>query len=91
MPEPTIPDSATVPVRVRYFAAARQAAGCDEESLDGGGGLAGLVAQLSARGDPLASVLVRCSFLVDGVRRDRTGEPLPEGSLVDVLPAFAGG
>jgi sulfur-carrier protein len=36
-------------------------------------------------------VLVRCSFLCDGVAvRDRA-QPLRPGTTIDVLPPFAGG
>jgi sulfur-carrier protein len=68
----------TVQVTVRYFAAARAAAGAEVEtvSLERGTTVAELVAQLGGRNEELARVLKRCSFLCDGI---------------DVLPPFAGG
>ncbi|OBI73086.1 molybdopterin synthase sulfur carrier subunit [Mycobacterium sp. E740] len=83
----------TMQVTVRYFAAARAAAGNDEETirLRPGTTLAELVAGLAERDEDLAKVLKRCSFLCDGVavRDDRTA--LSDAQTVDVLPPFAGG
>jgi molybdopterin converting factor small subunit len=78
-------------VTVRYWAAARAAAGCAEESVDAGT-VGELIAAIGTR-PPLARVLGASSLLVDGsaVRRDDAGHPLPGGSVVDVLPPFAGG
>jgi sulfur-carrier protein len=80
-------------VTVRYFAAARTAAGAETETLhlQPGTTLAGLVQQLGGRGPELARVLRRCSFLCDGVAvRDRA-QVLASDQTVDVLPPFAGG
>jgi sulfur-carrier protein len=78
-------------VTVRYFAAARAAAGVAEEQTDAPT-LAALVASLSAvRGDRLATVLGAASFLVDGLAWHDRETPLPAGATVDVLPPFAGG
>lgn len=74
---------------VRYFAAAAEAAGVEEETLE-----ASTVAQLKQLlvekyGEPMKRVLASGSFLVDGVvRRDDT---TPIGTRIDVLPPFAGG
>lgn len=77
---------------VRYFAAARAAAGVSEESVPGGRSLDHLTADLAGRhGDRLASVLKVASFLVDGVAWHDRQVPLPPGATVDVLPPFAGG
>jgi molybdopterin converting factor small subunit len=77
-------------VLVRYFAAAAEAAGRDEELLDGASTVGELKSLLVGRyGDAMARVLVSGSFLVGGVvSRDdaRALEP-----RVDVLPPFAGG
>lgn len=78
---------------VRYFAAARAAAGVDSEKiqLTPDTTVDDLVARLAGRGPDLAKVLLRCSFLRDGVAvRDRTA-PLGTTETVDVLPPFAGG
>ena len=74
---------------VRYFAAAAEAAGVEEEPLD-----AGTVGELKQKliekyGEPMKKVLASGSFLVDGVvRRD---DATPIGTRIDVLPPFAGG
>jgi molybdopterin converting factor small subunit len=76
---------------IRYFAAARAAAGVTEESLDAAT-LDELVDRLARRhGERLALVLKSCSFLVDGLAcRDRSAT-VPARSTVDILPPFAGG
>jgi molybdopterin converting factor small subunit len=78
-------------VLVRYFAAARAAAGVTEEKVTAAT-VAELVATLGERhGARLARVLVSCTFLVDGLaRRDRSAA-LASDAVVDVLPPFAGG
>ena len=78
-------------VTVRYFAGARAAAGVDTETRSAGS-LDELLGQIvAAHGQRLERVLTACSFLVDGTQtRDRSHE-LPPGSVVDVLPPFAGG
>jgi molybdopterin converting factor small subunit len=74
---------------VRYFAAAAEAAGVLEETLDAPtvGELKALL--LERYGDAMARVLRSGSFLVDGVV---TRDPArPVGARVDILPPFAGG
>jgi sulfur-carrier protein len=83
----------TARVTIRYFAAARAAAGAEKEivGVSPGSTIADLIDQLGARGPKLAAVLERCSFLCDGVAvRDR-GSLLRTNQTVDVLPPFAGG
>jgi sulfur-carrier protein len=80
-------------VNIRYFAAARAAAGADSEQLTvrSGASVGELVDGLGGRSRELARVLSRCSFLCDGLAvRDRT-KPLQAGDTIDVLPPFAGG
>lgn len=78
-------------VTVRYFAAARAAAGSDSETVDATT-LAELVFAVGDRhGTQMAKVLGVCSFLVDGTRRTDHDAPIAVGSTVDVLPPFAGG
>lgn len=82
-----------IQVTVRYFAAARAAAGADSEVvvLRPGTTVAELVDRIAASGSRLATVLERCSYLCDGVAvRDETA-PLRGGNTIDVLPPFAGG
>jgi len=82
-----------IQVTVRYFAAARAAADADSETmtLRSGTTVAELVKTLAGRGELLANVLNRCSYLRDGVAvRDET-IALRSGDTIDVLPPFAGG
>lgn len=80
-------------VTVRYFAAAAEATGVEEETLaaaEAGSTVGELRDLLVARyGPAMARVVANGSFLVDGVvRRDGAA---PIGANVDVLPPFAGG
>jgi molybdopterin converting factor small subunit len=83
-------------VTVRYWAAAKEAAGVAEETLEADT-LAGVIAAaLDRRGqDPrLRAVLDRSSFLVDGAgigRRSAEEVVLPVAAVIEVLPPFAGG
>ena len=79
---------------LRYWAAARAAAGVASEELDAGTLADALSAAIDRRGDRLATVLGVCSFVVDGDpvgARPHDEVALPPGALVDVLPPFAGG
>ncbi|WP_051468776.1 MoaD/ThiS family protein [Mycolicibacterium tusciae] len=89
--ETTNPTS--IDVTVRFFAAARAAAGNESETIRirPGTTLAGLVHQLSDRDENLAKVLKRCSFLCDGVAVRDAEMALWNAQTVDVLPPFAGG
>ncbi|MBV1781379.1 MoaD/ThiS family protein [Paeniglutamicibacter sp. ABSL32-1] len=97
-------------MRIRYFAAAAQAAGKTEESLDllqlPGATLGSVLEHLAAsapaaapvpdgpllrRTTSLATVLGRCSFLVNGVSEQDRSRALHPGDELDVLPPFAGG
>jgi molybdopterin converting factor small subunit len=76
---------------VRYFAAARAAAGVAEERVSAPT-LATLRKELVAsHGEQLARVLEIASFLVDGLAWHEPDAPLPATGTVDVLPPFAGG
>lgn len=81
-------------VIVRYWAAARAAAGVEEESVDASS-LADLLTAVGAQRDgSFRAVLSRSSFLVDGLAagaRDRALLVLTDGAVVEVLPPFAGG
>jgi molybdopterin synthase sulfur carrier subunit len=82
-----------VEVTVRFFAAARAAAGADSDllTLDRGATVADMVSELCCRSDELARVLQRCSYLCDGVAVRNRAITLQSGQIVDVLPPFAGG
>jgi sulfur-carrier protein len=80
-------------ITVRLFAAAREAAGCQETTTDAST-LAELIRNLEQTfGPDLANVLPRCSFLIDGVAAHGPTAKLMlrPGATVDVLPPFAGG
>lgn len=83
----------TIRVEVRYFAAARAAAGTDDETLTIAAGttVQALVDELASRTPELSRVLARCSFLCDGVAVRNPGMALANAQTVDVLPPFAGG
>ncbi|GGL88850.1 MoaD/ThiS family protein [Nakamurella endophytica] len=84
----------TVGVLVRYFAAARAAAGTSEELLAVAAPAdlaAVLAAAVDRHGAGLARVLERCSFLLDEVAVHGRDTAVPDGAAVDVLPPFAGG
>ena len=79
---------------VRYFAAARAAAGVESEPVDAPPGATVDILLKTVRathGEELGRVLDRSSFLLDEVAvRDRD-TALRDGALLDVLPPFAGG
>jgi molybdopterin converting factor small subunit len=88
-------------LNVRYFAAARAAAGVEEEQFDlpTGATVSDLLeavlsverAEPPAGTPPLPRILSRSSFLLNEVAvRDRS-VALNPGDVVDVLPPFAGG
>ncbi len=76
--------------RVRYFAGAAEAAGTDEETIDGTS-VASVLDAAEAAHPGLAEVLPRCSVLVDGQFATDRDAPLAVSAVLDVLPPFAGG
>lgn len=87
----------TASVLIRYFAAAADAAGVDEERLEipAGSTIEDLRSNLgSIHGVELERVLGLCSFLLNGQNADPGAALAPGedgGIQVDVLPPFAGG
>lgn len=82
-----------VAVTVRFFAAARAAAGADSAvvTLKAGATVDDAIRELCGQSDKMTLVLQKCSYLCDGVAvRDRTTVLRPHQTL-DVLPPFAGG
>ncbi|MBB6173917.1 molybdopterin converting factor small subunit [Nocardiopsis mwathae] len=81
---------------IRYWAAAKDAAGTGEETYRAENLAQALDAVRAGRSadDPLLRVLERSSFLVDEQpvgRRDHSLVRLTEGGVIEVLPPFAGG
>ncbi|WES64491.1 MoaD/ThiS family protein [Microbacter sp. GSS18] len=75
--------------RVRYFAAAEEAAGRDEETRSEPT-LGALRVAVAQEYPGLVGILPRCAVLVDGERVD-DDTALGDDEVVDVLPPFAGG
>lgn len=82
-------------VTMRYWAAAKAAAGVDEQQLTAQTLADALTAARAAHDSAgFRAVLARCSFIIDGNpvgRRAAESVELAEGSVVEVLPPFAGG
>jgi sulfur-carrier protein len=83
-------------VTIRYWAAARDAAGMAVESVDAGTLAEALDAIIARHGEAsrLRSVLATSSFLVDGAPAGRLRAAdlvLGEAAVIEVLPQFAGG
>ncbi|MDH6628434.1 molybdopterin synthase sulfur carrier subunit [Streptomyces sp. LBL] len=81
-------------VTVRYWAAAKAAAGVAEELFDADTVAEALDAVRGRHPGELVRVLRRCSFLVDGDPVGTRGHEtvgLADGGTVEVLPPFAGG
>lgn len=89
-------------VTLRYWAAAKEAAGIAEETISAGTLAEALAAArgkagLSGPGEQderLRAVLARSSFLIGGEpvgTRSRDSVVLEDASVIEVLPPFAGG
>jgi len=76
-------------VTMRYWASARAAAGCDSESFTGQH-VGEVLEAASAAHMGLGAVLRVSTILRDG-RPVTAAEPVSEGSILEVLPPFAGG
>lgn len=92
---------------ITYYAAAKASSGLESEELDyaslqlddGGPVTRGAVEnalielhpEAPAGEQPLAEVLSRCSFLLDGQACPEPMIEIPDGASLDVLPPFAGG
>jgi molybdopterin synthase sulfur carrier subunit len=79
---------------IRYWAAAKAAAGTAEEPYTAENLAEALAAVRLSHPGELSLVLRRCSFLVDGAPVGTRGHEtvrLAEGGTVEVLPPFAGG
>ncbi|NBM18259.1 MoaD/ThiS family protein [Streptomyces sp. GC420] len=79
---------------IRYWAAAKAAAGVAEEPYRADTLAEALDGARERHPGELARVLARCSFLIDGDpvgTRSHETVRLAEGGTVEVLPPFAGG
>lgn len=79
-------------VRVRFFAALREAAG-EDEIVTASGSLQALLAELRARyGEPFSTRLSLASVLLDGTAVPRSADvPVEDGVEVALLPPVSGG
>lgn len=80
-------------ITVRYFAAARDLAGCDEEALTVDAGelsAAGMLVVLAERHPRLGGFVERMRLAINGEFAD-AGTALGTGDVVDVMPPVAGG
>jgi molybdopterin converting factor small subunit len=83
-------------VTIRYWAAAKDAAGRPEESVEAVTLRDALNAVVASRkpGSRLAEVIARSSFLVNADPVGRAAKEsivLDDGAVIEVLPPFAGG
>ena len=89
---PDVADPSAGTVTFRMFGSARAAAGAGEVHA-APGPMAEVLAYLTGSLPPrFADVLTVSSLVADGFRLDReSSEPIAGGTVVDVLPPFAGG
>jgi len=86
-------------VTLRYWAAAKDAAGVADEKVEAdtlADALAIAVDQAARTGNPLRlrTVMARSSFLIDGQpvgKRPHESTALSDDAVIEVLPPFAGG
>ena len=79
---------------LRFWAAAKEAAGVASQVLPADTLAEALLLARATRDERFATVLGRCSYVVDGNPvggRDHATIALGPDALVDVLPPFAGG
>ncbi|RYB94591.1 MoaD/ThiS family protein [Nocardioides oleivorans] len=98
MSAPPDPDHSVGTITVRYWAGAKAAAGTSADTFEAQPGLtlAGLVEQVLALhpGDRMARTVGACSVLLGDQpvgSRDPAAVVVPPGSVVELLPPFAGG
>ena len=80
--------------QLRYWAAAKDAAGVATDDVDAATLADALSAARAQHGERFTAVLGRCSFVVDSDPvggRDHATVAVRPDSVVDVLPPFAGG
>jgi molybdopterin synthase sulfur carrier subunit len=77
-------------VTVRYWAGARAAAGVDEDVVAGCATVGEAVRAVARLRPALTAVAAVSTLLLDG-RAAHREDPLAPGSVLEVLPPFAGG
>lgn len=77
-------------VEVRYFGAARAAAGVDS-AIFSPAPLSTIIADACSKNPALSKIISQCSFLLDSVVVHDDEITVKAGSTLDVLPRFAGG
>jgi molybdopterin synthase sulfur carrier subunit len=77
-------------VTVRYWAGARAAAGVESDVVEGRSTVADVVAAVDAFHPGLGAVTAVSTLLLDG-RAAHRDQHVPDGSVLEVLPPFAGG
>lgn len=77
-------------VTVRYWAGARAAAGVESDVVHGCSTVGEAVATVDGLHPGLAAVTAVSTLLLDG-RATHRDHDLPNGSVLEVLPPFAGG
>ena len=77
-------------VTVRFYAAARKAAGISEIQLEPASAMQLLDKAVEAHPN-LAQVLPQCSFLLNEIALHDLSMQVLDGATLDVLPPFAGG
>jgi molybdopterin synthase sulfur carrier subunit len=81
-------------ITVRYWAAARSAAGCESDALSGDTLADVITAAGALHPGGLPMLLDICAYLIDGrpAKRTEAGRiVLTSGAVIEVLPPFAGG
>lgn len=84
---------------LRFFAAARAAVGRDEQRIAVPTGERPTIGRLLTEVRPVEGmsaadfrdVMLRCSFLVDGITTRDREQLVVDGAVIDVMPPFAGG
>ncbi|WP_197981783.1 MoaD/ThiS family protein [Frigoribacterium sp. CFBP 13712] len=84
---------------LRFFAAARAAVGRDEQRVAVPTGERPTIGRLLTEVRPVEGmsaavfrdVMLRCSFLVDGITTRDREQLVVDGAVIDVMPPFAGG
>lgn len=77
-------------VEIRFFAAARAAAGVDQ-MFSPSAQFHEIISEICRTKPALAPVIAQCSFLLDSVAVHDQNFVVHDGSVIDVLPRFAGG